>query len=71
MRNRDDFAIRLLSRHKLAHYCDRPTWKLRVISDSDDFGDLTSGTGVERAAQNAGCLAIDLGGKLRGAAVRL
>jgi hypothetical protein len=42
VRNPDDFAIRLLSRRNLAHYCEEPIRKLRVISDYDDFGDLTS-----------------------------
>jgi hypothetical protein len=42
VRNREDFAIRLLSRRNLAHYCEEPIRKLRVISDYDDFGDLTS-----------------------------
>jgi hypothetical protein len=39
---RDEFAIRHLSWRNLAYYCNRSLWKLRIISDSDDFGDLTS-----------------------------
>ena len=41
MHDRDDFAIRRLSRRNLAYYCEGSIRKLRVISDSDDFGDST------------------------------